>query len=88
MTQLDYVPKGVCSRMISVEIDGGTIESVDFIGGCDGNLKGIAKLVAGRSVDEVIGLLEGNTCGMKSTSCADQLTRALRIACGMQAQEV
>ncbi|WP_165055758.1 MULTISPECIES: TIGR03905 family TSCPD domain-containing protein [unclassified Adlercreutzia] len=80
-----YTPSGVCSRRIDVEIDGDVIESVQFTGGCDGNLKAISKLVAGKPVDEVVALLAGNTCGRRSTSCADQLTRALREAQAAQA---
>ncbi|MBQ9955012.1 MAG: TIGR03905 family TSCPD domain-containing protein [Eggerthellaceae bacterium] len=74
-----YKPKGVCSQLIGVELedDGATIKEVRFMGGCDGNLKAIAKLVAGKKVDEIVPLLEGNTCGRRSTSCADQLTKAL-----------
>lgn len=80
----DYTPRGVCSRRISVDLDGDTIKEVSFVGGCDGNLKAIAKLVRGQKVDDVVTLLEGNTCGPRATSCADQLTRALREA---QAQQ-
>lgn len=80
----DYTPRGVCSRRISVDLDGDTIKEVSFVGGCDGNLKAIAKLVCGQKVDDVVALLEGNTCGPRATSCADQLTRALREA---QAQQ-
>ncbi len=80
----DYTPRGVCSRRISVDLDGDTIKEVSFVGGCDGNLKAIAKLVRGQKVDDVVALLEGNTCGPRATSCADQLTRALREA---QAQQ-
>lgn len=76
----DYTPRGVCSRKISVDLDGDTIKEVSFVGGCNGNLKAISKLVAGQKVDDVVNLLEGNTCGMRSTSCADQLTCALRAA--------
>ena len=75
-----YTPRGVCSRQISVELEGDTIKEVSFVGGCDGNLKAISKLVKGQNVDDVVALLEGNTCGRRSTSCADQLTRALREA--------
>ncbi len=75
-----YTPRGVCSRQIDVEVNGDTVESVQFTGGCDGNLKAISKLVAGMKVDEVAAMLEGNTCGRRSTSCADQLVRALREA--------
>lgn len=75
----DFKPRGVCSRNIHVELsdDGHTIEAVSFTGGCDGNLKAISKLVSGMEVDEVVELLQGNTCGPRKTSCADQLTRAL-----------
>ena len=75
-----YTPRGVCSRQIDVEVNGDTVESVQFTGACDGTLKAISKLVAGMKVDEVPAMLEGNTCGRRSTSCADQLVRALREA--------
>ena len=75
-----YVTQGVCSKLIDVELDGDTIKSVAFTGGCDGNLKAIAKLVEGKNVDDVVGLLRGNRCGRRSTSCADQLTYALEEA--------
>lgn len=82
MTAIDYTPQGVCSRNIHVELadDGNTINAVSFVGGCNGNLKAISKLVAGKPVDEIVSILEGNTCGNRPTSCADQLTRALRAA--------
>lgn len=77
-----YTPKGVCSRLIGVELedDKETIKEVRFMGGCEGNLKAVAKLVAGKRVDEIVPLLEGNTCGRRTTSCADQLTKALIAA--------
>ena len=75
-----YQPKGVCSQLIEVELDGDTIKEVQFTGGCHGNLKAISKLVAGRKVDDVVATLEGNTCGRRPTSCADQLAKALRQA--------
>lgn len=75
-----YVPRGVCSRRIDVELDGDVIKDVKFTGGCDGNLKAVSKLVRGHKVDEVVSILEGNTCGPRPTSCADQLTHALREA--------
>ncbi len=75
-----YRPRGVCSQAIDIELDGDTIESVRFHGGCDGNLKAISKLVAGQKVGDVVELLEGNTCGPRSTSCADQLTKGLKEA--------
>lgn len=80
----NHTPRGVCSRQISVDLDGDTIKEVSFVGGCDGNLKAISKLVKGHKVDEIVELLQGNTCGPRSTSCADQLTCALREA---QAQQ-
>lgn len=79
-TRFSYTPRGVCSRQINVELDGDTIEHVDFVGGCNGNLKAIGKLVKGMSVNEVAALLEGNTCGPRPTSCADQMVKALRAA--------
>ena len=75
-----YTPRGVCSRQIDVEVNGDTVESVQFTGGCDGSLKAISKRVTGMKVDDVAALLEGNTCGRRSTSCADQMVRALREA--------
>ena len=75
-----YRTKGVCSREIHVDLDGDTIKHVDFVGGCDGNLKAIAKLVKGAPVDEIVGKIAGNTCGNRPTSCADQLSIALREA--------
>lgn len=82
MVAMDYKTRGVCARMIHVELDNtaSTIENVAFEGGCNGNLKAIAKLVQGMSVTQVVALLRGNTCGKRSTSCADQLTLALREA--------
>ena len=82
MVEYNFIPRGVCARMIHVELDdsGKTIENVSFEGGCNGNLKAISKLVKGQSVDHIVELLEGNTCGPRPTSCADQLTRALRQA--------
>ena len=78
--QYTYQTKGTCSREILFEIEDGKILSVEFIGGCNGNLKGISSLVKGMEIDEVIARLEGTTCGMKSTSCPDQLATALKEA--------
>ena len=66
--------------MIETELDGDTIVSVKFYGGCDGNLKGISKLAVGMKAQDVIGLLEGTKCGFKNTSCPDQLAKALKQA--------
>lgn len=78
--QYTYQTKGTCSREIIFEIEDGKILNVEFIGGCNGNLKGISSLVKGMDIDEVITRLEGTTCGMKSTSCPDQLATALKEA--------
>ncbi len=83
MFQYDYTTsRRVCTRNIHVELsdDGKTIEGVAFRGGCSGNTKAVAKLVKGRAVDEVVTILAGNQCGMRGTSCADQMTIALREA--------
>ncbi len=75
-----YKTRGTCSRQINFEIadDGETIQSVEFIGGCNGNLKGISALVKGKKIDEVIDTLSGIDCNFRGTSCPDQLARALR----------
>ncbi len=72
-----YVPKGVCSREIELEIEEGIITNLTVIGGCDGNLQGIAKLVKGMKVEEVIRRLKGIDCHGKGTSCPDQIAKAL-----------
>jgi len=71
-------PSGVCSRMITFDVEDNKVKGVQFFGGCPGNAKGISQLVEGRDVDEIISLLDGITCGRKSTSCPDQLARALK----------
>ena len=76
--QYTYKTKGTCSREIAFEVENGKVTNVQFFGGCNGNLKGIAALVEGMSIDEVIARVEGITCGMKSTSCPDQLAQALK----------
>lgn len=80
MSDHSYTPRGVCARQIDFDLEDGLVRNVRFVGGCDGNLKAIAKLIEGKPADEIIALLEGNTCGPRTTSCADQLTRALREA--------
>ncbi|MCI8316586.1 MAG: TIGR03905 family TSCPD domain-containing protein [Lachnospiraceae bacterium] len=74
---MQYVTSGTCSKMIDFEVEDNIIKSVAFTGGCNGNLKGISALVAGMSVDDAISKLKGIQCGFKSTSCPDQLARAL-----------
>ncbi|MGN1154156.1 MAG: TIGR03905 family TSCPD domain-containing protein [Candidatus Gastranaerophilaceae bacterium] len=74
---IKFMTQGTCSKMINVAIKDGKIMEVEFIGGCNGNLKGIASLVAGQSIDEVVEKLQGITCGPKPTSCPDQLAQCL-----------
>lgn len=75
-----YKTKGVCSQSIEFEIADNIVHNVKFVGGCSGNTQGIAKLVEGMDVDKVISLLEGTNCGMRGTSCPDQLAKALKQA--------
>ena len=75
-----YKTKGTCSREITFEVENGKVSNVQFFGGCNGNLKGIGALVEGMRIDDVIARVEGITCGMKSTSCPDQLAQALKAA--------
>lgn len=75
-----YKTSGVCSQEIHFELDGDTIKSVEFIGGCSGNTQGIASLVKGMKVADAIARLEGIKCGFRPTSCPDQLARALKKA--------
>lgn len=78
--QYEYKTKGTCSQMILFEIEDKKVFNLQFIGGCHGNLQGLGRLVEGMDVDEVIRRLEGIRCGMKSTSCPDQLATALKQA--------
>lgn len=78
--QYEYKTKGTCSQRILFEIDNGKVKNVQFIGGCNGNLQGISKLVEGMDVDSVIERIQGIRCGMKFTSCPDQLATALKQA--------
>ncbi len=75
---ISYKPKGVCSRMMMIEAEEGVIRHVEIVGGCDGNLQGISRLVEGMEVSEAIKRMEGIRCGGKSTSCPDQLAQALK----------
>ena len=75
-----YRTKGTCSQQILFDIEDNKLHHIEFIGGCNGNLQGISKLVEGMDVDEVIRRLDGIHCGMKDTSCPDQLANALRQA--------
>ena len=78
--QFSYTTHGVCSRQIDLTIEDDTIVEAKFTGGCHGNTQGVAALVIGMNVDEAIRRLKGIKCGMKKTSCPDQLSRALEAA--------
>lgn len=77
---ITYVPRGVCSRKFTIEVDQGVIESLQVVGGCSGNLQGLSMLLRGMRVEDAIQRLEGIRCGMKATSCPDQIAQALKQA--------
>lgn len=77
MNTLQYMTQGTCSKQIDIELKDGVIDSVKFTGGCHGNLQGISALVKGMTPQEAISRLKGIRCGMKPTSCPDQLAQAL-----------
>ncbi len=77
MEKFTYKTSGVCSRSIDIEIENNIITSAKYTGGCSGNTQGVAALVVGMSVDEAIARLSGIKCGFKTTSCPDQLAKAL-----------
>ena len=76
----EYYPTGVCPMKLEFDLNGDVVTNIVFTGGCNGNLKAIAALVDGWTVDEITSKLAGNTCGFKQTSCADQLSIALKRA--------
>ena len=73
-----YKTRGVCSREIRFDIDGNTIKTVQFVGGCSGNTQGVARLIEGMDIEEAIRRIDGIDCGGRGTSCPDQLARALK----------
>lgn len=77
MDKIEYIPNGVCSRKMTIEIENNIIKSVKIVGGCPGNTLGVSELCKDKTVDEVINKLKGIKCGLKPTSCPDQLTIAL-----------
>lgn len=77
---INFTPRGVCSRQITIEINDGIIENVSFMGGCSGNTQGVSALVKGMKVEDVVSRLEGINCNGKGTSCPDQLAKALKEA--------
>ncbi len=78
---ISYRPKGVCSQLMEIEVEDGKIESVKITGGCSGNLQGISSLVRGMNVEDAIARMDGIKCGIKQSSCPDQLAQALKLAC-------
>ena len=81
MKHIEFVPSGVCARLISFDLsEDGKIHNLSFTGGCPGNLKAISKLLEGADANKTAEALTGNTCGPRSTSCADQLSKALAQA--------
>lgn len=81
-----FTPHGVCSVHIEFELEDGKVRNAGFLGGCDGNLKAICKLIEGMDAERVAEILAGNTCGFKQTSCGDQLSIALREALAEESQ--
>jgi uncharacterized protein (TIGR03905 family) len=77
MEHVTYTPSGVCSKQIDFDIEDGKIRNLVYIGGCNGNLKAVGKLVEGKDAKEIADILRGNLCGMRGTSCADQLAKAI-----------
>ena len=80
METIQYTPKGVCSRHMEIDVEDGVIQAVRVTGGCSGNLQGVAALLKGMKVEEAVARMEGIRCGMKPTSCPDQLAQALKKA--------
>lgn len=79
---ITYTPREVCARKMTIEVEGDTVRSLEITGGCPGNLEAISRLVTGMKVEDVIDRLRGIPCGLKATSCPDQLARALEQARG------
>lgn len=84
MMRYEYKTENTCSQHISFDIEGNVIKNIEFYGGCNGNLKAIAKLVDGWTVEQIEEKLAGNTCGRRPTSCGDQLAKAVRAAYNAQ----
>lgn len=76
--KLVYRPRGVCSQLMDIEVEDGRIVDVKITGGCSGNLQGISRLVKGMDIEDAIQRMDGIRCGIKSTSCPDQLAQALK----------
>lgn len=80
MFQFDYLTSGTCSNVISLDLDGNVVHNIQFMGGCNGNLKAISLLLEGWTVEEIEDRLSGILCGRRPTSCSDQLAKAVRAA--------
>ena len=80
METIQYTPRGVCSQKMEIDVEDGVIRAVRVLGGCSGNLQGLSALLKGMTVDEAVARMEGIRCGMKPTSCPDQLAQALKSA--------
>ncbi|MBR4342671.1 MAG: TIGR03905 family TSCPD domain-containing protein [Lachnospiraceae bacterium] len=78
MFHYDYKTSGTCSQLISFDLDGNIVKNVSFVGGCNGNLQGVSRLVEGSSVEDIVTKLSGIKCGFKNTSCPDQLAKAVK----------
>lgn len=76
----EYVTENICAWQINFDLEGNVVKNVEFLGGCDGNVKAVSKLVEGMTVEKLVELLEGNTCGENYTSCADQLVQGVKAA--------
>lgn len=76
----EYMPENICASQIDFDLEGNIVKNVVFTDGCDGNLKAIAKLVEGMTVEKIVEILSGNTCESRPTSCADQLVQAVKAA--------
>jgi uncharacterized protein (TIGR03905 family) len=80
MSKIEFTPQGVCSRKITFDLEDGIIHNLQFVGGCDGNLKAIGRLLEGQDAKRAAEILEGNDCRGRGTSCADQLSKAIKEA--------
>ncbi len=80
MSKIEFTPQGVCSRKITFNLEDGIIHNLQFVGGCDGNLKAIGRLLEGQDAKRAAEILEGNDCRGRGTSCADQLSKAIKEA--------
>jgi uncharacterized protein (TIGR03905 family) len=80
MMTYTYTPKGVCSRQMTVEVEDGIVKRAEVVGGCNGNLQAVTRLITGMTVEDAVQKMRGIRCGMKNTSCPDQLSVALENA--------